>query len=142
METVTKKEFRRDVLDNTIQAQLQSMVVRLFQNDLNPTIDTVLGDFVEADFSGYTEKSAVTFGNSVFQEDNNAVSEAPSQTWVQTAATVTNLVYGYYVLETGGANYLFCARFDEPQTFAGPGDFVTVIPKIGYPTMVPPVVSE
>lgn len=104
-----------------------STELRLFQNDIVPDMNTVIGDFVEADFTGY----AVVLGGSdtaaFVDENGQGILEPQHGVFVMTADTVTNTVFGFYAVEQDAPDILrFCRRFDTPKTFTLAGDTLIV----------------
>ena len=98
-------------LDYLVGAWQTPVTLKLFQNDLTPDADTVLGDFVEADFTGYTSKnaSALGFSAAAVVPPRALVSSGPF-TWTVGNPVITgNYVFGYYVID-GFGDLLWCER--------------------------------
>lgn len=74
------------------------LVLHLYQNDIAPTQDTVLADFVEASFPGY----AVRFCGAdwifpVTNADGNAESKAHNYIWTPANQQDNQQVHGWYM---------------------------------------------
>ena len=77
---------------------------RLYKNDVVPTVNSTLADFVAADFPGYGDQQiqpgmAGPNGNQLGQ----AVATSQILTWTRTAGTGPQTVFGYVVIFTSGA---------------------------------------
>lgn len=103
-------------------------ILRLFKNDVTPTVSTVLGDLTESTETGY---AAVTLlGGSWTITTTSLITTAAyaKQTFTfDVAATV----YGYYITATTGGELLAVERFsDGPKTLPSDGGNVGVTPRI------------
>lgn len=103
--------------------------LHLFQNDIVPSFATALGDFTEADFDGYAAGAAITWNPAVTGPDYNAEVTGPAANFLATGATTPNVIYGYYVVDTGGTGLLWSERFAEPINIASAGDGFSVVPR-------------
>lgn len=102
-------------------------VLHLSTTNFTPGKNTILADFTEATFTGYAASSAIVWGASHLDVNDNAVSVGSAKTFLQTGDTVTNIVFTWFVTTALGA-YLMGGAFDTPLNFAEAGDGVTVIP--------------
>lgn len=94
---------------------LAAATVHLFKNDFTPTQNNVLGDFTEADYTGYTNQAIGTWGTPYIDFLQRVLIQAPSLQFSPTGSTVTNTVYGYYIQSAGtGTPLIASARFDTP----------------------------
>lgn len=100
----------------------------LFQNDINPDRFTTLDDFEEADFSGYAAGSAMTWSNAITDENGISRIFGGAQQFLATATTVTNTVYGWYVVAADGTTLLASERFATPSQVNAIGDGVALVP--------------
>lgn len=108
---------------------LNSLKIRLFKNNLTPGTGTVIGDFTEADFTGYAAISLSGFPAS------SIVSHAASSTGSQVTFTVgsspttTNNIYGWYVTNSAGTKLYGCQRdANAPIAMAVAGAIYQVTP--------------
>lgn len=71
--------------------------VKLYVNDFAPNLDTVLGDFTEANFPGYAAKFVGDqFAFPVTNGDGFAQSTGPVLAWTPTDNTSNQTVHGWY----------------------------------------------
>jgi len=96
--------------------------LKLFQNDITPNFDTILGDLTEATFTGY---AAFTLADGWFVGTGaNGLSQVVYNglgTFAQTGVAVTHVVYGWYITDGAGANLLAVSRLPVPVTFDADG---------------------
>jgi hypothetical protein len=97
-------------IQNAIKAILDGAIIKLYKNDLTPHPATVVGDFVECDFSGYTAYTVVAWGATFLNSDGKAEGDAPSHMFARAAGATSNDVFGYYCTTAAGA-LLFAERF-------------------------------
>ncbi len=100
------------------------LTLRLYENSVSLADGTVIGDFTEATFPGY---SAITLANASVTVADNAGTETasyPQQTFTATGSG--NSVYGYYVTD-GSTQVVFAEVFsDGPYAISNSGDNVKV----------------
>lgn len=108
---------------------LPTLTVRLYQNDITPNANNVLGDFVAATFPGYTDQ-VIQPGMSapIVNPGGQAFSQSAVLSWVRGAGVGTQTIYGYVVFTTDGSgNTIFGAeRFATPRTLSLPGESLTL----------------
>src|SRR6185369_1853146 len=96
----------------------------LYKNDLTPDKDTVLGDLVEADFSGYSSVTvtAWNYGSiSLDAEDRAFTTGTPDAVFTHSGGATDNDIYGYYVLGNSG-ELMWVQRYDDaPFAMDGAG---------------------
>ena len=98
------------------------VVVNLFKNDYTPVAGTTTGDFVLADFTGYTSKDIErTDWTAPAIIGGKASVTAPSAPmhWDNSGSSQT--VYGYWVEDPDSGDVLWAKRFDTPQVVNGGG---------------------
>jgi len=130
----------RKMLDTSVALiNADTIAIKLFQNDLTPGPNTVVGDFVEADFSGYAVVAVNQVGIAWDDDDGNAAQSFDNAHFQGTTGAVTNTIYGWWMTGTIDgvtANQLIQAkRFDTPIPVNGSMDAIDFIPllKIGMP---------
>ena len=106
--------FVRDVLLAVLDGNPVSDLLveaRLFKNDIYPTPDDVIGDYVEADFDGYAPQDFTLnasylnpFG--LGQMDSEAVE-------FDSTGTTANTIYGVFILD-GAGELVGAERFITP----------------------------
>lgn len=102
--------------------------VHLFQNDITPTADTALSALDEADFTGYAQVDDPGWGASFINADGDAQALAANCQFTQTATTVSNTIYGYFVTDTTDAILLWAERFEDPIAMDTALKAIAVIP--------------
>jgi hypothetical protein len=105
----------------------RSAKIMLYTNNKIPTPNAVLGDFTEANFSGYVSASYNTTAPAE-KLGEGTWGIAVITTWNVAAATppVTNLIYGYALYLDGGTDLYGAELFDSPVAMAAVGDFLTL----------------
>lgn len=108
----------------------EDLTLRIFQNDLTPTSASVVGDFTEADFTGYAavNLTAANWGKSLASTVvllyNTAVA------FTSSAGEQAQDIYGYYVTRTTTGDLVYSERFpDGPYSIVNNGDKVSVTPR-------------
>lgn len=77
--------------------------VRLFKNNITPTVANVLGDFTEADFTGYASQPLVYSGAPVHDVANHVwYQPCTTLTWTVGVIGTGNLIYGVYLVDNAG----------------------------------------
>jgi len=86
----------------------------LFQNDFTPNVDSAIGDFTSADFSGYALSPGL--GGTGHPFGTQGIGCTFAATFVSNPATpfVPNVVFGYAWVDSLSADWYFAERFDEP----------------------------
>lgn len=117
---------------STILANSGIYVLRLFQNDISPDVDTVLTDFDDADFSGYASVTLTL--SAIFRNgDDNAETVALLAQFAHNGGGTANDIYGWYLTNMAGGieALVYCERFgDAPRVMDTLGDIINVTPSI------------
>lgn len=104
----------------------EELDVRIFQNDMVPDDDTVLADFVECDFTGYTAAllSNINFTVTPGTAGNPAVALYDSViSFTGTTDQALQYCYGYYVVGRTSGALRWCERFtDAPYSIGSNND--------------------
>src|SRR6185437_5811890 len=122
-------EAREDALTVKVDNYLNGLELRLFKNNITPDQDTVLADFTEADFPGYSSQGPLDFGAVFLNGSDNAESDTSVHTFTCTGVPGggSQDIYGWYTeFPTGRAGP--CARFSAPVpiTLTGAGQSLSV----------------
>lgn len=112
--------------------QFDACILKLFQNDVIPTRDSVLADLDEADFTGYADVNAVAFGTPYYDADGAGIVTAPSHEFVATGSTIANVIYGFYLTDDPATVLRAAYRFADPVGIGAAGQGVTVVPFLKY----------
>jgi hypothetical protein len=106
-------------------------VLHLYKTSIALGPTTAVGDFVEADFSGYAASSTIVWGTPFYQPNGVPVVNGDMKTFVvDDPATILNTVYGWYCTNAAGTVYLFGRPFDAPVILTAPGQGLNVVPTI------------
>lgn len=102
--------------------------VALFKNDYTPTIATVIGDLVEADYDGYAAVTNSGWLPAAWATQGAAIQYMDTPAVFQpTGSVVTNVIYGWYFYKTGTPNvYIMGERFSSPIPMGDTGDQIVV----------------
>lgn len=112
--------FARDLA--ILVANDDTITVKLFKNNITPTVSSVIGDFTEANFTGYSSQTLVYSGSPVHDVANHVwYQPCTTLTWTMGTPGTTNSIYGCYLVDSGG-RLRGCGRLDgapAPMTTAG-----------------------
>lgn len=107
------------------------LTCKLYQNDVTPDKDTVIGDLTEATFSGYAPVTITgwNFGSVGLDAEDRAVTVGDNvPIFTHSGGATDNMIYGYYVVDNVGA-LMWVQRIDEaPVPIDAAGRFVGVNP--------------
>jgi hypothetical protein len=120
------------LLEKGLDGLTATVDVHLYQNDYAPDPGTVLADFTEADYSGYTEETITPASWPIFfQGISQVVAVGPGIVFTPNASTIANVIYGYYVTDSTGTRLLWAERFAEQKVMNGVTTGFTLVPAIG-----------
>lgn len=88
------------------KAFLNTCTLRLFQNNHVPDPTDTVASYTEATFTGYAAIATVNWGNAFLNGANIAEIDEINRTFTQTASTVSNTIFGYYITD-GPGNLIF-----------------------------------
>lgn len=111
---------------------LATVDVILYTNNVVPTVNTVLGDLIEADFDGYTMSDTVVWASPIISSVTGVpVSSGDVKTFASTDPD-DQTIYGYALVdETGPPGVLRAVQpFDEPIIIANGGG-LEIVPRFG-----------
>lgn len=109
---------------NAVDGLLNAANIHLFQNDYEPLKSSVVGDFVEADFTGYAAIAA-TWNTTPYNEGDVSRIATQLANFVAGAAPTAQTIYGWYVTDSADAEVFFARRFDNPVPITAENDVVT-----------------
>ena len=122
-----------DILDDA-SADVDELngTLHLYKNNYTPLTTSVAGDFTECDFSGYAAYDFAAGGQNWpaagLDGANNAQSVHADVVFEHSGGATANDIYGYYMLDGGGA-FICAERYaGAPFTIAGVGQKFTVSP--------------
>lgn len=88
--------------------------LHLFQNAISVTPDTLIGDFVESDFVGYSEVDISAFYGGPAQITSGEYQSAVSAVSFFCTGGSPQPVYGYYLVQTSSDTVWFSENFSTP----------------------------
>jgi hypothetical protein len=113
--------------------------LRLFKNDYTPTLNTVLGDLVQADFDTYAPFNLAVWSVPIFV-DPRAVTQALPATWTKGPAAPNNQIYGCYLTDFANTKLYGAERFaGAPIPMMVNGQTLLVVPQQTYRSEFPTV---
>jgi len=136
---VLKRSLVKDFLDANVAGDFDAATVHLFKNDFAPNPDMVIGDFVEATYTGYAAIPIPAWGLDYRDDLGNDVNLANPVQFVGPSDSVPQVIYGYYIRSAGGGTPLLSAeRFvDGPLSMNLPTDLLTIDAQLAFgPTLM------
>jgi len=107
----------------------QPYQIHLFQNDHTPVAADMVGDYTEADFSGYTSGGYAATWSAVLNNGTQMISLSASALPVVASADpqVENTLYGYWWSNANGL--ILAEKFPNGGTVSmgSPGDFLDLL---------------
>lgn len=130
MALVTPNAGELELLDKMLKDALdtdESYILKLYKTSETPDQDTVSGDFTEADFTNYAEKT-LTRANWVAAAttSNKAESSYAQQSW--TCGSSGNTIYGYWIEGSTSGTCLWAEQFATARVLAQ-DDVLNITPK-------------
>lgn len=107
---------------------LESTKVILFQNDYQPTEDTVLADLTVATYTGYAAATTGTWGAVQELPTGQLRRTAQHSQFNPTGTATTNTIFGYGLTNSAGDTLIGALRFDEPKPMTNALDAIIVEP--------------
>lgn len=122
-------------LVTTFGAGTTGATLSLFMNNITPTPQIALTDFVESTFTGYARKTAivsfVTFNDS--PTGDQIITGTVLQLFAATGGVTPETAYGWY-LQNAALDALWAwGLFDVPYAFNAAGDKLEVVPVVRLP---------
>ena len=122
METTGLFMTSGDIADaSALQAALAVSTLDLFQNNVTPTKNSVVGDFVVATYDGYVQQAIATVPPPIIDSINGGISLViPSNLFVYGpvgSPPVTNQIYGF-IIRTAAGKLLAAGTFANPISMA------------------------
>jgi hypothetical protein len=104
--------------------------VHLYQNNLAPGPQNVVGDFTEATYDGYVALALTAWGTPFIGPDGNGQVTAPGILFVDTGFATPNTIYGYYLTNAAGTVLLLSGKFDAPILMNNTGIGFVFVPTL------------
>lgn len=110
-------------------ALLDLGALKLFKNNYVPSLDTVVGDLTEADYTGYLAITLTTWTAPFLDVAGRGEIRAPHGFFAPAAPyTIQNTVYGYWIEDSNGDLILACRFVDGPIAMGAAGNACIVEP--------------
>jgi len=121
-----------DTLVRTILGTDEPLQMRIFANDLVPQRGTVLANFVEATFAGYTRRTLnrSQWGVSVTGPDHVTRIMLTTGPEVYTPTDGAQLIYGIYIVHPPDDTVVYQRRFATPREV-----------EVGVPFSINPIIT-
>jgi hypothetical protein len=124
-----KQIFLKAGLNNTAG---QNQYMRLYSNDVTPTESSVAGDFTQASFSGYTQKS-LTGSSWTITSTTPIYAYYAQQTWTFTGGPGSaSTIYGYYIVQQSSGLLLLAERINPTVTLVYYNETLSITPKLYF----------
>ena len=93
---------------------------------------TVVGDFTEATFAGYTAKTLTnsSWGDASTSTGTSSSTYGSSQTFTRSSTGSLEAVLGYYIVDLTATALVYYEAFAATANMANNGDSITFTPKI------------
>jgi len=111
------------------KASPQNLVLRLFKNDKTPADADVVGDYTEANFTGYAAPT-LTGASWTVTPGDPATAAYAEQDFTSSADQSAQTVYGYYLTRATGGELVWAERFPTSQVIQNNGDRISITPRI------------
>lgn len=106
----------------------QSLVLRLFKNNVTPGKTDTEATYTEADFTGY---SSIALAGASWGAASGGTIAFAKQTFTSSAGSQNQSVYGYYITQTTSGKLMWAERFsDGPYVIVNNSDKIDVTPTI------------
>lgn len=127
MRQILGAALRDDWKDSTTGATLE-----LFQNNFTPSPLSLVADFTECDFVGYSRKTGiadfVTFNDA--PTGDQVVSSLIVQLFAATSIVSAQTAYGWLLVDAARTELLAWGLLDTPYQFNASGDKLEVVPAV------------
>lgn len=89
-----------ETLENIRVSKLNNLILALFVNDIFPDENTVLADFIEASFLGYSSIAVSNWSGAAAIGSNTYQSSSGTQTFTADIGASPQDIYGWYLHDT------------------------------------------
>lgn len=126
-------------LANLRQTALANATLHLLKEDISPSINTTLAEFVaaEADYDAYAAKAIAAWAEPSLASIAGYNVVGPLQTF-QLAATpaVPNMIFGWFLVLADGTTLIDYGTFDPPRPLQMIDQAVSILPSEFFPAGV------
>lgn len=95
------------------------------------TVDSVLADVTECDFTGYAQQ-AVTWAGPYASMGSGYELVGSLTNWSPSDGVTPNVALGWGLVDSGGTHLLALERFDNPVSLIDAFSYLGVVPKFTY----------
>jgi len=136
MALVIRHTKKRKILDSG-REYLNTLVCRIFVNDISPDGDTVEGELDECEDAGYEAVENVGFEESFTNDDDQGETTAPRLLWQFDHNGTDFTVYGVYFTDPNDeGGIVMSERYATPLTVDEPGIVFAITPRVVLDTLV------
>jgi hypothetical protein len=111
---------------------LKGTFLGLVRETFAPTVDSVLGDFTEANFQGYARSSQSVTWNPVTAQDGKSLVQGSPVLWEMTGNASPNTIFGHMLIGSDSVTLLAAEVFNDPIPLANIGDGFPDTPLFGF----------
>lgn len=129
MALVIPSAFRAKALEHIVNKTApENLILRLFKNNYTPVPGSAVGNFTEADFTGYAELNITAGTWATVSGETSTITYGSTLSFVSTANGQNQSIYGYYVVGATSGELKWAERFTNgPYVIANEDDAVNVI---------------
>jgi hypothetical protein len=106
--------------------------IKAYKNNYIPVVGSLIGNFTECDFTGYTDVVTGTWVAAGPDGSGRATASAPQVAFTASGSAVGNTVYGVFITDNPATQVLWAERFDTPFVVAVSGDQVKYTPTFTF----------
>lgn len=138
MTALLNNEGRIDQLATLLTTAGSYLRVGLFTSPTTNAKTNTLASYTAATFAGYSAQTA-TWSSPALDGNGNATYTGSTVTFTSTGASPTNVIYGYYLYQSGTGKVWYSELFSAPVTINASGQSITVQPTMYLGDCVPPL---
>lgn len=97
-------------------ARLSTYRVHLYVNDVDPQPGSIISDFVEANFHGYSSQLLTGWGTVYLAEDGLAQVNGPVLTFTPSDDVLPQTIYGWFATDSV-PNFVMGEKYGDPMGF-------------------------
>jgi hypothetical protein len=133
LDQIVPLAYRLTIMDAIIAEWGAGTELHLYQTPTTvPPPAVVLGDLVEADFTGYAAHDPVVWSAAFLAPNGDAVTLSSSHVFAATGSTIQNTIYGAYLTSAAAAALLAVFPFDQPAAMTQAGDAIPLVVQFHY----------
>lgn len=108
----------------------EDVYLRLFKNNITPSEGDSVATYIEATFTGYSQKTLAkaSWGTPATVGGTSSITYGSAQTWTSSDPTA-QAIYGYYIVGVTSGILLFAERFGTARNINN-GETITFTPRV------------